>query len=420
MRSSGELHYLFLDLDAYFASVEQQENPRLRGRPVAVVPMADTDTTCAIAASYEAKRFGVKTGTRIYEARRLCPDLVLVPARHDLYVDYHHRIMAEVANHLPIHKVMSIDEAACRLIGDECEPERARMLGRAIKAGIRTKVGDALLCSVGIAPSVLTAKIAADLEKPDGLVLLEAKDLPGSLLGLQLTDLPGIGENMAAHLVHAGVADVASLWALAPKQMRAIWNSVVGERFWYALHGFELPELATSRRSIGHSRVLAPAMRAPARARLVARALLLKAAVRLRRYGYAAGGLGLSVRPLELARFAQETRFSPTQDSFVLLAEMERLWRRFLAERGARAPLIKTSIWLFRLVPIEARMADFFVARRPDGLSRGEALWTALDRLGARYGRGAVALASQRDLSLQYLGAKIAFTRVPDPIEFDD
>jgi len=194
----------------------------------------------------------------------------------------------------------------------------------------------------------------------------------------------------------------------------------VGERFWYALHGFELPELATGRRSIGHSRVLAPAMRAPVRARLVARALLLKAAVRLRRYGYAAGALGLSARPLERARFAEETSFPPTQDSLVLLGELEKLWHRFLAERGTCAPLIKTSIWLFRLVPVEARMADFFVARRADGLSRGEALWTALDRLGARYGRDAVALASQRGLSLQYLGAKIAFTRVPDPIEFDE
>lgn len=420
MRAADALRYLFLDLNAYFASVEQQEDPRLRGRPVAVVPMADTDSTCAIAASYEAKRFGVKTGTRIFEARRLCPHLVTVPARPDLYVTYHHRVMHEVENVLPIHKVMSIDEAACRLIGKECEPEEARRLARAIKAGIRRNVGEAVTASVGIAPTVLLAKIAADMQKPDGLVVLEARDLPGRLLDLPLTDLPGIGDNMAAHLAHAGVGDVAALWALAPKEARAIWGSVVGERFWYALRGVELPEIETSRRSIGHSRVLAPAMRAPAAARLVARALLLKAAIRLRRYGYAAGALGLSARPLQAPGFAEETRFLPTQDSFVLLGRLERLWQRFVAERGAHEPLIKTSVWLFRLVPIEARPPDLFVALGPDGLSRGEALWRALDRLGARYGRGAVALASQRNLSLQYLGAKIAFTRVPDPVEFSE
>src|ERR1700682_1340742 len=120
--------YLVIDFNAYFASVEQQERAALRGRPVAVVPMAGTDTTCAIAASYHAKAFGAKTGMRIREARRLCPDLVLVHARHDLYVDYHERLMQEVANHLPILPVMSIDACACRMIGDECETANERAL----------------------------------------------------------------------------------------------------------------------------------------------------------------------------------------------------------------------------------------------------------------------------------------------------
>jgi DNA polymerase IV len=417
MRSSV---YLVIDFNAYFASVEQQERPALRGRPVAVVPMAGTDTTCAIAASYEAKAFGVKTGMRIREALRLCPALVLVDARHDLYVDYHERLMQEVANHLPIHRVMSIDEAACRLIGAECEPENARAIARRMKAGIRANVGECLRCSIGIAPTILLAKIASNMQKPDGLTLLAADELPGPLLKLALTDLPGIAGNMSTHLVNAGIGSVADLWALTPKQARSAWRSVVGERFLYALHGVDLPDAESERRSIGHSRVLAPEMRMPPRARLVTRALLLKAAVRLRRYGYAAGGFGFSVRPLDARSFAEETRLPPTQDSFVLLAELERLWSRFLAERGSRARLLRTSVWLFRLVPIEARSPDLFVSRAANGLTRSEVLWRAVDKLGARYGRGAVALASQRDLSLQYLGAKIAFTRVPEATEFNE
>ena len=410
--------YLVIDFNAYFASVEQQERPELRGRPVAVVPMAGTDTTCAIAASYEAKACGVKTAMRIREARRLCPDLVLVHARHDVYVDYHQRLMKEVANHLPIHRVMSIDEAACRMIGAECEPANARAIALAMKAGIRANVGECLRCSIGIAPTVLLAKIASNLQKPDGLTLLAMEDLPGPLLKLALTDLPGIANNMATHLVSAGVDSVATLWALTPKQARGVWRSVAGERFLYALHGVDLPDSESERRSIGHSRVLAPEMRVPARARLVTRALLLKAAVRLRRYGYAAGGLGLSTRPLDGRRFAEETRLPPTQDSFVLLNELERLWRSFLAGGGDRVRLLRTSVWLYRLVPVEARDADLFVVRKADGLTPSETLWRAVDKLGARFGRGAVALASQRDLSLQYLGAKIAFTRVPESTEF--
>jgi DNA polymerase IV len=147
---------------------------------------------------------------------------------------------------------------------------------------------------------------------------------------------------------------------------------------------------------------------------------LLKAAVRLRRYGCAAGGLGFSVRPLEARRFAEETRLPPTQDSFVLLEELERLWSCFIAERGGRTRLLRTSIWLYRLVPVEARTPDLFVERPAGGLTRNEVLWRAVDKLGARYGRGTVALASQHDLSLQYLGAKIAFTRVPEAAEFHE
>ena len=104
MPETSGLKWLFLDLNSYFASVEQQLNPELRGRPVAVTPVM-ADTTCAIAASYEAKAFGVKTGTPIYQARQLCPDLRLVVARHDLYVRFHHRIVEEIGDHIPITKV---------------------------------------------------------------------------------------------------------------------------------------------------------------------------------------------------------------------------------------------------------------------------------------------------------------------------
>ena len=409
--------YLIVDFNSYFASVEQQENPRLRGRPIAVVP-AQTDSTCAIAASYEAKAFGIKTGTRIYEARRLCPDLITVTARHDLYVDYHHRAMTEVANHLPILKEMSIDEASCRMIGDECEMENARAIALRMKAGIRKNVGDCLRCSIGIAPTLLLAKIASNIQKPDGLTFLNLEDLPGPLLKLKLIDLTGIGKNMEAHLINMGVTRVADLWALTPKQARAIWGSLVGERFWYELHGVDMPHFENGQRSIGHSRVLAPQSRTPERGRLVARALLLKAATRLRRYGLAAGGLGFSVRPLDAARYAEEARLSPTQDSFELLGELDRIWQNFISERGTRTRLRKVSIVLYRLKPIETRMNDLFVAKTPTGLTRGENLWRAVDKLGAKFGKDTVALASQRDLSLQYLGAKIAFTRIPDREEF--
>ncbi len=337
MHPPADLRFLFLDLNAFFASVEQQENPRLRGKPVAVVPIAGTDATCAIAASYEAKRCGIKTGTRIFEAKRLCPDLVVVNARHDLYVEYHHRVLAALENHLPIHKVYSIDEAACRLIGEECRPGNAAALARRIKQAIVSEAGECLRCSVGIAPSVLLAKAASDMQKPDGLVLLPRDALPGKLLGLKLTDLPGIGRNMAARLNRANVHGIADLWALPPKHLRRIWNGVTGERFWYALHGYEIPDIATRRRMIGHSRVLGGIYRDAGPARLVARELVLKAGKRLRRYGLTAATLALSLRAAGNERYAEEMTIPPTQDSFILLAALDRLWQRTPAGRGGEA-----------------------------------------------------------------------------------
>ena len=102
------LRWLFLDLNSYFASVEQQVQPALRGRPVIVAPVG-SDTTVAIAASVEAKRFGISTGTPVWEARRKCRDLVVTPARHERYVAFHDAIVAEIERHIPVTKVCSIE-----------------------------------------------------------------------------------------------------------------------------------------------------------------------------------------------------------------------------------------------------------------------------------------------------------------------
>ncbi len=179
------LNWLFVDLNSYFASVEQEVRPELRGRPVAVVPMM-ADTTVAIAASYEAKAYGVKTGTLVGDAKRMCPDLVLIEARHELYVDYHHRIVEAVESCLPVTAVLSIDEMACRLMGRERPLLAALELGRKVKAAIRERVGPMLRSSVGLATNRYLAKVASDMEKPDGLVALPLDLLPEALRQLSI------------------------------------------------------------------------------------------------------------------------------------------------------------------------------------------------------------------------------------------
>ena len=162
------VQWLFLDLNAFFASCEQQEAPALRGKPVIVV-QTPTDNAVAIAVSYAAKAYGIKTGTIVREARRLCPAVIPVQANHQLYTDYHERILKAVDTCLPIDKVMSIDEMACRQMGTERQVDHARELALKVKRALREQVGECLTCSIGIAPNVFLGKVGSDLQKPDGL-----------------------------------------------------------------------------------------------------------------------------------------------------------------------------------------------------------------------------------------------------------
>src|SRR5437899_8107256 len=159
--AENPVQWLFLDLNAFFASCEQQENPALRGQPVIVV-QTPTDSACAIAASYAAKAFGIKTGTLVKDARRLCPDVIPVQANHRLYTDYHDRIPTAVDTCLPVEKVCSIDEMTCRLMGTERQVEVARELALKVKRALRDQVGECLACSIGIAPNVFLGKVGSE------------------------------------------------------------------------------------------------------------------------------------------------------------------------------------------------------------------------------------------------------------------
>ncbi|MEA2707782.1 MAG: polymerase, partial [Phycisphaerales bacterium] len=164
------LRVLYLDMNSFFASVEQQLRPELRGRPVAVAAV-DVDSTCCIAASYEAKQLGIRTGTPVWKARK-CKGVRIVEARPDVYVRVHHEIIKVVESCLPVHAVHSIDEMSCRLSPDESEPSAAAELAHRVKQTVRDGVGSCLSCSIGLAPNRLLAKVAADMQKPDGLTTI--------------------------------------------------------------------------------------------------------------------------------------------------------------------------------------------------------------------------------------------------------
>lgn len=422
MDKPNDLRWLFLDLDSYFASVEQQENPLLRGKPVAVTPM-QTDYTCAIAASYEAKAYGVKTGTMIRDAKRMCPGLICVPARHDLYVAYHNRIIEEVIRHVPINKVYSIDELSSRLPPSKRNVEDATAVALRLKDGIRRNIGPAIGCSIGLAPNSLLAKIASDMNKPDGLMILQQHDLPGDLLRLKLTDLPGIGGNMEQRLLRSGVRSISDLWSTPSKQARSIWGSVQGERFWYWLHGYDFEAPETHPCMIGHSRILDPNMRHPDCAHLMARSLLVKATFRLRRQGFYARKLILSVRTTEGLRWGRESHFEGACDPFTFLRHLDDLWLQasFALRSVPDLRVKKVSIVLGDLCRKNEMSGDLFACTLPTSQKdrqKAEALSAALERLRMRYQKDTVTLGVPPKTLAGYVGTKIAFSRVPTQEEF--
>ncbi len=415
----SNLRWLYVDFNSYFASVEQQLRPELRGKPVAVVPVK-TDSTCAIAASYEAKALGVKTGTPIYEAKKMCPGLVCVLANHEHYVDYHHRIIEEVGRHLPVSVVASIDEVACELMNNENSPERATQIALGIKEGLRTRVGEYIRCSIGIAPNRYLAKVATEMQKPNGLVVLKEEDLPGRLFDLKMRDLPGIGHSMELRLKQSGIHTVQDIWNLETRQMRNLWHSVWGERMWYMLRGVEFDQEETERSTVGHSHVLAPELREQEQARYVARRLTLKATSRLRRLGYYAKNLYLSVRIEQGGRWKGEAHCLQAQDNATFIQMLETMWAE-MAKATRRARIKKVSIVISNLVSAEeAQQPGLFDNILPTSLLRkkAEKLSVAMDKLNHRYGRDTVSLGMMPSQGRSFSGTKIAFTRIPDVEEF--
>lgn len=418
------LNWLFVDLNSYFASVEQQVRPELRGRPVGVVPMM-ADTTVCIAASYEAKAFGVRTGTVVAEAKRMCPDIVLVEGRHEIYTDFHHRIVEAVESCVPVTAVCSIDEMACRLIGRERPLLAAIDLARRVKIRITEQVGPMLKSSVGLATNRYLAKVASDMEKPDGLVALPLDILPEALSRLTLRDLPGIGSRTEKRLNDKGVTTMKQLLALNCEQSGELWGSVWGQRLWHWLQGedFDMGE-HDHLKSISHSHVLAPEMRTPEKAYAVAHKLLHKAAMRLRAANLWTPSIGLAIgfavprgEKTPVSRFGvptrgwhNEIRLSECQDNGTLIAALSRLW----ASRPSGAEYDQPyfiGVQLNNLVPDHLHSMNLFDAL--DGEQSRSRLLKAMDEINNKYGLSTLAPATMLN-AYKAAPTRIAFHSIPD------
>lgn len=398
------LNWLYIDFNSFFASCEKQEHPEFQGRPVAVVPMLADSTSC-IAACYQAKAYGVKTGTLVRDAKKMCPGLVLVPASHGVYVKYHHKALEAIESCVPIHSVCSIDEICCELTGSQKNLSVATALVNKIKEALKNHLGPQLTVSVGLGPNILLSKMAADMQKPNGLTWIKLSELPEKLYSLKTRDIPGVGHQMEWRLIQNGVSTMKDLLALNEYQMRGIWKSVLGARYYRLLKGENIlsDPYNEAQKSIGHQHVLPPKERNFQDALLVLQKLLVKAAVRVRREGFMARKLYVSVRFLDRNRWHNEVSFHETQDSGLLVKHLLKMYR--LCPR--KSPPVKAAIVLSDFISDKEHQLSFF-----ENLRRSD-FYKVVDKINERYGRNTLHIASLNE-NLDSAPTRIAFSRIPE------
>jgi DNA polymerase-4 len=414
LRKPTEPEWLYLDFDGFFASCEQLAHPHLRGKPVGIVPFDGTGSTCVIACSREAKLRGVSNVMNVREAKRICPDLILHPQDPDLYRRAHNALLSEISMVLPIGAVKSIDELTCRLDSVQCHAPLD--VGHAIKARLLGLVGPWIKCSIGYAANRQLAKMACKAGKPDGNLVWHPADMPGPLLDRSIRDIPGIGKRMWNRLVDARITTMEDLLTTQPKQLRALWGNVTGERMWYALHGYEITTPPSERAMYGHGRVIPPGFRTLAAVRPIARLLLVKAARRMRRDGWSAGRLILWL-DLWDKDWSTSTYLPAVCDDPSVLEALAQLWIKAEAALPPNASIGRLGVSLGELTRTERRQLDLLVNDEP-ARKRMEKVTDAIDRLNSRYGRTVVSVGPWVQPPGGHAGGKISYTRIPRAEDF--
>jgi DNA polymerase-4 len=416
MRKPSTIEKLYLDFDGFFASVMQQAMPRLRGKPIGVIPFETSaaNSTIVIACSKEAKARGCKNVMPVKEARAICPELILVTQRPDLYREAHNTLLNEIACEIPIETVKSIDELCCRL--DKRDIADPLALSKRIKDRIRKNVGDQITCSIGFAANRMLAKIACKRDKPNGVTVWRPEDMPEPLFALPFDDIPGVGSRMAWRLQRAGIQNVRDLYNAQPKHLRALWKNVNGERMWYALHGYDIQAQPTGRGMYGHARVLPPKWRTTDNARSCSRLLLTKAARRMRRDDFYASSVFLWL-DMRDGSWGRSREMPCVHDDFACLEALEALWDMAVVEISPKAEIIRVGVTLAELSPATERQLDLLLS--DDKVrQKKETITSVIDGLNRKFGKRVVTIGPWTPPPGGHAGGKISYTRIPSAEDF--
>jgi DNA polymerase-4 len=385
-----------IDMDSYFASVEQQARPWLRGKPIVVSGRPDIHSVVA-AASKEAKRYGIKAGMSTWEAKKLCPEVIFVPGDPDKYESVTRRFLGILISYTPMVEVYSIDEVF--LDATDILPRYPDPIALAleIKRKFREELGEWITCTIGIAPNKLLAKLATEEAKPNGIKWIRPEDVPEVLRNTPVEAVCGIGPRIAKRLSYMGVWTLADLGKIPEAYLKRVFG-VYGTLLHLWGMGVDPTPLKPywqeeEEKSIGHSHALPKSLRHPEGARRVLYYLSVKTARRLRKKGFVGRVIHAMYRDEEMKYFgAQKALSTPTCDERRIFdAAME------IVERLGGFPY-GVSLVGVRVAGLE-RISSFPYPLFPEEAKR-EKLLSALDRIRDRFGEEAVIPASALDCQL--------------------
>ncbi|VVA43943.1 Nucleotidyltransferase/DNA polymerase involved in DNA repair [Candidatus Roizmanbacteria bacterium] len=284
-----------VDLNSCFATVEQQAHPSLRGKPVVIAAYV-TDRGCILSPSIEAKKLGIKTGMKVYEAKKIYPNVIVRDTDPIIVRDVHSKFMKIFGDYSPHVIPKSIDEAIIDFSPVFSKTTDLVKIGKEIKNRMRQEIGDWISCNIGIATNRFLAKTAASLHKPDGLDLINYKNLKQVYASIKLTDLHGINTRFEYRLNANGINSPLDFFQAEVNFLKKnVFKSITGYYWYLRLHGWEIDDFESTRKSFGQEYSLKEKTEDPNKLKKIIMKLCEKMGRRLRQSNQLASGIHLGV-----------------------------------------------------------------------------------------------------------------------------
>lgn len=402
-------YLMHIDLNSCFATIEQQANPSLRGKPVAVAAFT-TPGGCILASSVEAKKLGIKTGMRVFEGRNIYKNLIVLPPDPWKYRNVHLALRKLVSDYTDKFSPKSIDEFVLNMEGyPKLTAYTMQDVASEIKRRIKSEVGEWLTVSVGIAPNRYLAKIAAGLHKPDGLDEINKNNYADIYSTLDLTDLTGIKERNAARLNSVGIYTVRDFYEAPIWKLKAAFHSITSLYWHERLSGYEVDNIEFARRSYGNSTALGVTIITKEEICPILSNLVEKASARMRAAGFFARGIHLFVAYKD-GHYWHHGEKSP-KDLFDS-RDIFKFAMNILSAHPFGKPVRNIAVSMFNLRKVGNLQLDLF-----EDIAKKERLISAVDEVNDRWGDfvvkpGRMLLGKQKVLD------RIAFGGVKELEEF--